>query len=1550
MATADLKTFVEDRLRAMDPTIDLDTGAPAQVQFIEPLMTYLGTDPFETNIDTFISDRFRQEFPDIYAQDPGVVRDVFVKPLIALLEPFKREIQTIKKNQSLKDPTLLSDDDADALVANVFDSRDAGSFSVGTGRLIFGNPTNIQIEISNRFYTTSGLGFFPTNPLSMTAEEMVFNKTGSNFYLDVPLKAEKEGTEYDIGEGELSAIDGQFGVLSVTNLQKFSGGAPKVDTPTFVAAAHEALNERSLVTRRGATARVNDVFQNELRAFQVIGAKDAEMERDLLVANSPGHARIIGQVILYKNVALVSAKIIDGDESVAPTAGDTLFVYLDKARFPGIPQNSRMVRLTVTDLFVGPLAAAAPYQMIYLVGYSGSFPAGVSSFSNVTFDGGISDRGSVAISSLPDVGATNLTVGSGEVHVYGHTDFYVRPVLQPSSTAVISTLADTDSLIEQTTLQTFGLSSTQKNVVQDTTGLNFASAGVRAGQLLSIETGDDIGIYPIIQVSGTLLYLNVNLTNSQTSLRYRVIEQISINPFEPRVLKFPFGSILANDLNTTIGSTLVTLSSNDLVGFGAKVGDTLRILTGVSAGDYLIEGWDTVLGGRGPILNKAAPGTSTICTYEVFSPLEKVERPLVRLKQLSLLDSSSQSTGIDIPYAEPVGVVPTGDFSSARVRGLSQQKSGFVLPSLATTSLTTFLSSVNVGAPSGDRRYSLGFDTATGIYKPFQLTDGSYVEFDYRANPTSGVGDALDPASYFVATVEDTAHVQNYPPIDPKVGDALYLKSGPNKGGYIIKDVIKLKYRTTSPQGALTSSWVYFIKINGKFPVDVFGQLFDFFNSAGSGAHVTELPVTGTVSFPGFFTNLYNSLGTKMAAALSSLGAAAAPSASALQTAIDSMMLVDYEWGDPARGTLRSYFLSPTLMEQQTGTTTTPTLFSYETPTGDIIQYQPDPAYYLKHSILPARTTTDPDLLTFSRDLSIEQRIDYTDLATPFTVGATLTGDGPVFSATLVSIQDLGGGSGYLFVKDLVGDPSLSTTLFDSSGGEALIDVPRGASGSVTLTDTSRSPILSLGAQVGDVLSVYEEIFLHGPDSSRQSAIQTTAGSTQITSLPGLFTNSMVGDVLYIEQGKDKGGYRIVKFVDSHTLVLDRALTESTPSLLSQGSLSSWGFAGTDFVTSAGFNFSSYVGKYITLYGLQYTYQGSYAIAAAPSLGTATITRALPHFPFASIIESTAYFVITDAPTTVPATSLMGTELYALRPIRIYSNVPNDVAITSISPTSLSTSTFTVNVSNGIVLGVNQPYQIYRKNVRRVNPSEMQANTSGPLVYFDTDVVSLTPREAANITTSNYLTTEAGTYTSLGYRHIVADRTRTYSVEEEGTLTFSPRILPTGVADSEDNFINLVGSSVQVTYEQSDLVQRIQEFANSTLDRVASANILVRHFLPAYISYDASYYGGDGAAAIAKDIISYINNLTVETPIDVSVIQDFFSKHGGNMITPTSVQALIHDWSRRVWVEFSENQLGGTTTDVPYDGSPRVSFFVPGPDASGATTTVVGERIMLTRS
>ena len=1548
MANADLQTFLEDRLRALDPTIDLDSGSPAQVQFIEPVLTYLGTDPFETDIDSFITDRFRQEFPNVFSDDPGVVRDTFIKPLLTILEPFKREIQSVKRNQSLKDPALLSDDDADALVANVFDERNPGGFAVGTGRLLYTNPTNAQIEITNRVFTTDGLGFFPTNPISMTAEEMVFNKTGSQYFLDVPLKAEAQGSEYNIDVGQLSGIDGQFGVIKVTNLQKFENGASTIDTPTFVASAREALNERSLVTRRGATARLNDVFQTELRAVQVIGAKDVEMERDILVATSPGHSWITGIVSIYSSVAFVRATSIDGEETDAPALGDTVFVYLNKTSYPSVPQTSRFVRLVVEEVLIGPLAASAPFQQMYLVRFSGSFPTGVTIANGSQFNGGFAKKGTVHISSLPTIGAVDLSVPSGDIHVFGHTDFYIRPILQPVSTVVFDTLADSGSLLERLTLQTLGLTEPNKVADPGSPSLDFVASGVIPGDLLSVETGDDIGVYVITKVTSSYLYVSTNLTNSQSGIRYRVIRKISINPFEPKVMKFPFGSLLANDLQTTIGSTLFKLSTNDIIGFGAQVGDTLRVASGVVAGDYTITGFDSVLGGKGPIVDRAAPGTSSDIVYEVFSALQPVQKPLVRIKELLLLDSSKQTTGIAIPCAEPVGAVPTGDFTSARVMGSSQRLSGFVLPSFATTTLTTYLSGGNVASTPGDR-YSLGLDTPVGLYKAVTSPDASQSELDYHANPGTGVGDALDPASYFVAVSESTDETENFPPVDPKPGDALFIKTGPNKGNYLIKSVYKFKHKLSGPSRTV---WTYFIKIYGEFPVDVFGQLFDFLNDAGGAAAVTELPVSGLVAFPTYFVNLYNSLGTKLNAALVAFGASSPPSAPTLQAAVDLMTFSDYDWGDPARGTMRTFFTSPTLFQENTGGNENPTLFSYLSSSGDTVKFRPDPFRYVKQELVPARLTADADPLDYPRDMDQAITLVYGTMTAAFTVGKTLTGASSGATA-LITADANAGATGTLTLSHVVGIFTAAEIVSDDNGtpGSATV-TSLGTTVTVEFTDPDRSSMFNIGVTVGDILAVHEELFFHGTNNSRQTAIQTLAGSTQVTAPTtsgNIFTTDMVGNLFYIEEGADLGAYRVTKYVDGKNILLDKALTVSTPTILAQDAIASWGHDGTsNVVISTGFNFTPYIGKYVTIYGMEYSFQGSYAIASAPVLGTARITKS-PDFPGTPVVhsEADAHFVITNAPTAIPAPTSGGTELYGLRPVRMYESAVKEVAIASVVFDDISKSQITIAASPTVRRGLHQPFRIYRTNIRRVTPSEMALNIYGPLVYFDTEVVSLSPQSSANILRTSYLTVDTGTFESNGYRHRVADRTLTYSMLEDGFLDISPRILPLDSTDSQDNFINLLGSPVQVTYEQSDLVRRIQEFADSAQDRVTSANLLVRHFLPAYVSYIATYIGGSAPSIIASDIIAYINSLAVETPLDVSEVQALLTNRGGNPTTPTAVQVILHDWSRRMWLEFSENQLGGTTTLVPYDGTPRVSFFVPGPDTSGQNPTPSGEQINL---
>ncbi len=1470
MASTDLKVFIEDRLRALDPTIDLEPGSPAQIQFIDPLLTRLGTDPLETNIDAFLTDRFAQEFPEIFAGDPSVIRDVFVKPLILFLEPFKREINTIKNNQSLKDPTLLSDDDADALVANVFDERDSGGFSTGVGRIYFSQPTNQQIDITTRFFTSDNLGYFPTNPIGITAEQMVFQKSGNLFYMDIPLRAEQEGAEYNIEPELLSGVEGVFGALRVTNLRKFENGAPKIDTPSFVAAAQQSLTERSLVTRRGATARLRNEFQTEVRAIQVIGAKDPEMQRDILVAASPGHAWLTGVVNLTGNIAYVQIRTIEGSIDDAPIPGDTLYVYLDKYSYTGtwagLSEEDRFLRFVIEEVLIPRMDESDPFRCSYLVRWSGTIPDGITIPSPAILEGGFSKKGIVRISSLPDTGPVSLSVPNADVHVYGHSDIYARPILQTASKAVLTNLSDEKSYTERTTLKT----TSGSNIVQDDS-YNFLTSGVQPGDILVIETGNDAGTYVIHKTNSSLpgqLYISSDLTTTDTSgsLRYRIIKNISFNPFEPKIPKFPFGDLDADDLTTTIGSNLFVLGT-DVLNFGAAVGDVFRVLTGTDAGDYTITGFDSTLGGQGVFVDRPAGASNPNIQYQIFTALENLELPLVRIKQLLLLDSAKQSTGISIPPAEPVAVVPTCDFSSARVRGLSQRKSGYVLPDF-----TGYVSGGNVAAPDGDRRYSLGFDPFTGTYRWVQFPDGSNAEFDFRE-------DANGSCSYFLAISESTEDSTNFPPIDPRPGECLTIKNGPNRGSYLIKEVFKFKHKLDGPSRDV---WSYFIKIYGTFPVDVFRQVITFLDAAqtagASGAGVTKITGSGVVLYPDFFFNTINGLGAKLDTALTFYGATS-PGGTVLQDAVDQLVELEYEWGDPARGVLRTYFTEPTLFQQNTGDHESPTTYLYETDSGDHLHFRPEPLRYNEQELVPPRLSSDAEMVDYPRD---------SDFSTP---------------------------------------------------------------GTATFETDSRATMFNVGIAVGDILSVCEEIFFHGTDKTRQTAIITTAGSTQITapSTSGnIFTEEMEGNVLFIEEGDDKDGYRVITFVDGRNLILDKPLSVTTPSILAQDTVDNWGLESSlNKIKSSSFDFTPYIGKYITIYGVDFEWQGSYEITSAPSLGVAVVSKPSPDFP-AIVAESDAHFVITESPSTPPSAneSGNGTELYGLRPIRMYDDVQTEVPISAVtSSPSVSQVTFTGTVEDGF----RQPFRIFRENIRRITPTEISEKPEGSLFYFDTEVVSLEPQTAANLHEESYLTIEDGTYESFGYRHIVDDPNLTYSMLESGKVEVPSHILPIDSEDSPENFISLIGAPIEISYERADLIQKFQEFLDSPQDRVTAANMLARHFLPSYVSYDASYVGGSAPSVIASDVYSYIDTLPVESPVDISELEKLITGRGGNPITPTEAVVILHDWDRKMWAEFSQNQVGGSDTKVPYNGTPRVSYFVPGPDVSGQDPIPTGERINLTR-
>lgn len=1575
MANVDLQSFLEDRLVALDPSIDISPGSPAQTKFIDPVLTYLGTDPFETDIDAFLLDRFAQEFPDLYIADPGALRDLFIKPLQLILEPFKREISTVRRNQSLIDPSLLSDADADSLVANVFDSRDRGGFAGGTVRAYFPTPTDVRVEVSNRVFSTTSLNFFPTSPVSLTAEMMSFNRDGSLFYMDIPVRAEQAGASYNIEADEVVGIDGLSNVVRATNLKAFTGGSERQDNETFVSAAEVSLTERSLANRRGTVARLNNVFQGQLRGIQVIGAKDPEMQRDLIVAQGHGHSWITGLVALYGSVAFVRARTIEGGLSSVPAPGDTLYFYLyDPALvdYLTVPLEDRLIRLRVEELYVSQ-PTSAPYQYSYFVRWSDPegvldrvFGTGLAAFVASLpkeFEGGFARKDSIQISSLPGVGTTDITVPSGELHVYGHADIYVRPTIQDVTKVTVDGIYDLGMLgnteshphffLERTTLVSTALSS---NVTDSDASLDFVQSGVQINDTLIIESGSDAGFYTIGAVTSSTLSLDHPLTATASGLRYRVVRTIRLDPFNPRIPKFPFGGSIQGDLQTSIGSTLLRTTVNDMLVFGAAVGDVVRILEGPDAGDYIIQSFDAVLGGQGMVVDRATSSTGFNLTFEVFTKLNAVQKPLVRLRELLLLDSAKQSTGLTIPPADPAAVIPAGAMTSASVLGQSQYNSGYVLPDLSGLLVYTpgGGSIGNHAAADGDRRYSMGFDTPDGLYISLQFfeadlqTPTTQSELDLRSD-TSG------KTSFFLATVEDSDDTVNYPPVKPKSGECLSIKNGPNKGDYLIKEVYSFKY-TIGPK----TFYLYFIQIYGTFPVDPIKQLVTFIKSQEVTTGLEVDAGSFPLEFPTFFTQFYSALSSRLATALTAAGMTGLT-----DVPVDEICSCFYECGVPSRGVLRSFFREPTLFEQKTAAADTVTTYSYETSTGDKVKFRPDPIRYQKQEIVPGRLTSDASPTTYPRDLVPSLKLAVTIGVDAFVVGDWVKGAvSQAYGKVLVSENN--GGADFLYLTDVMYSFTPTETIVGATSGSATYNGPMTSGPTVQMSSLSPS-IYMAGVNSGDYLAAHEETPLI-TQPGEILVVQTTINSPIVTIPDGAglyFPTSIAGALLFIEEGDDAGGYKVVKRVDARTLILDRPLSATTLPVIKAGvgvTISSGGAGHGIIIEDAGTFSSADIGRWVTIFGgIHYLWVGSYPITAVDGTGaeaTFTLvpaTAVIPGYGF-----SNASWAVTEAPVGATLTQVVrgeahpsllpaGSKCYAGVPIRAYESSPTEVPITSvIASTTSSTITITGEIDNGMKL----PYRVFRPNVRRISPTEMSQNQSGFLYYFDTEVVSLSPSTAANIGSDVYLTADDGTYTSIGYRHVVEDPTLSYSSEETGFLDLPPMVLPVGVTDSRDSLVRVIGSPVQVSYEKADVVELVQEFVQSVSDRLVSADILVRHFLPAYVSYDATYQGGSDPSVIAQDIISYLDQIPIETSVDVSEIEKLIDSRGGNPDTPTTISATIYDWDRRMWVEFSQNSLGGpnaTDTKVPYNGSPRVTYFLPGPNESGQDPIPPGERINLTR-
>lgn len=717
MALRDLEAFLRQQAAVFDPNLDTNPGSPFDTKVIQPLVRRVGPDPFSVDMQTFINDRLVQAYPDMAIGDGDAITDLLAKPATLLWDPIVREVARIRRGLSFADPNTLTTEEAEALGANLFAERAQGDLARGTARILFAQAQNVSVSPVNFFTSRSGLHFFPTESQAIRIEEMLQNVDENGlFYFDVTVIAEETGSQYNIGPRELVSIANLESAVQVLNLRKFESGDDAATAAEFVDKTRQELTERSLVTIRGTASKVTAAFPDVTR-LNVVGFNDPEMQRDVIRGGGLGD--IIAAGIAGSTVSDLVGAGLTSHFSVAD-AGVDFTTIVGPTRTP--PEG---YVLTVFGAF-GATSAARDMTIVRVVATNlveVESPEMAYGLSNLRWS---IRRRELTLSDIPggilfpDGPTGAVTVPHDAVHVGGAVDTHVRGTSFDEASLTINNLTDDSRELEglgfdftSTTVGTItDLVLGVDYVVGDDTYRLFERAG-RDSLALQILDGVNAGVYRIlkaVQVTSPEITVTPAFPSAvAANTRWRIFDNIDVALYDVKETR-----ISGDDMSTSQNVDIVTTASAvDFDALGVEEGDILRVLEGPDEGDYTIVEAPLAPGFTSLRVDSVFTSSQSSLSYIVFrrNGDGNVLLPLVRIRKIELLDSSSQPVGTTIPYAQPVDVQSKAfqnpargvkhDVTDARLGLVSQPVgAGFAVGGL-TLNLTTPLGPVNVTFSAG---------------------------------------------------------------------------------------------------------------------------------------------------------------------------------------------------------------------------------------------------------------------------------------------------------------------------------------------------------------------------------------------------------------------------------------------------------------------------------------------------------------------------------------------------------------------------------------------------------------------------------------------------------------------------------------------------------------------------------------------------------------------------------------------------------------------------------------------------------------------------------
>lgn len=268
----------------------------------------------------------------------------------------------------------------------------------------------------------------------------------------------------------------------------------------------------------------------------------------------------------------------------------------------------------------------------------------------------------------------------------------------------------------------------------------------------------EVRVYPLPDVGSTY----------PTGEEWVLVDDVDVDLSDPKRLKAN-----GSDLETTTGSSVVTTTSaRNMEEVGAKKDDILRIEAGPDTGDHILAADPSGPGKVVLQLSDRLTGAGT-WPYRIFSPQTPIERPLIDVREATLLDSKSGTTSSIIPLGTPLGAI-SSQFANAGT-GLKWRRTDCIAGIMGLAPFTSAPWAYDPG-PADYLELTVYSEQWGLIYK--KLASGGPWDFTIAGQVAAFLEAANSglPVDYFFAVRPDGSIAE---PSSIVVGEPLYLAVAP---------------------------------------------------------------------------------------------------------------------------------------------------------------------------------------------------------------------------------------------------------------------------------------------------------------------------------------------------------------------------------------------------------------------------------------------------------------------------------------------------------------------------------------------------------------------------------------------------------------------------------------------------------------------------------------------------------------------------------------------------------------------------------------------------